>query len=562
MAASAKRTARTLAASIFALCLLIPLGACAYQQESDALQSLASTTPNESAESASGSDAGGKTDSASEPAEDKATTGEEAGSASKDATAEPGSDTSESKSDANDNVNTLDKATGTPLNNAPSDGTNAAISADAEKITDASGKNAGSNAGTTPEKDANLQAAKSADGAKAEGELTTATIMYYENVNYEDGDVKPDEEGHVLLGTYELTDVHVGQTLNAWNYVVDIPGFFFWDGWPQNLTLTENASDNVIKLFYFKLWNNEYTVNYYLMENADLSADNWKDALEPDDVKFVKMGSETFTDQRFDKLVKGDAYEYKIDGTYVVDTYPSEIHVGVSPDDNVINVLYVPDSATLPDDIEIPDNITPPEGITPPASDGATPPNDAAQPGDTTQPDEGNSSGNNGNGSNGDDTSDGNGNNGDGGNGEGSGNSNGNNGGAGNKPVDDPDANKPADAPSTDEGSSPNLPNDTTFDKDEIEGALPDNVKDEVVKDFIESGEGQDKVEITDEMIENPVSKSDADYVKNVYETGLKEGERLAQTGDLVPFTIVASIALGAAAAGIIAFIMSRRAKR
>ena len=78
------------------------------------------------------------------------------------------------------------------------------------------------------------------------------------------------------------------------------------------------------------------------MENADLTADNWKDALAPDDVKFVKMGSETFTNQRFDQLVKGDAYEYKIDGTYVVDTYPSEIRVGVNPDDNVINVLTCP----------------------------------------------------------------------------------------------------------------------------------------------------------------------------------------------------------------------------
>ena len=68
--------------------------------------------------------------------------------------------------------------------------------------------------------------------------------------------------------------------------------------------------------------------------------------------------------------------------------------------------------------------------------------------------------------------------------------------------------------------------------------------------------------EITEEMIENPVSKSDADYVKNVYETGLKEGEKLAQTGDLVPLAIIASIALGAAAAGAIAFIMNRRAKR
>ena len=83
-----------------------------------------------------------------------------------------------------------------------------------------------------------------------------------------------------------------------------------------------------------------------------------------------------------------------------------------------------------------------------------------------------------------------------------------------------------------------------------------------MVKDFIESGDAQDKTEITEEMIENPVSKSDADYVKNVYETGLKEGEKLAQTGDLVPLAIIASIALGAAAAGAIAFIMNRRAKR
>ncbi len=204
--------------------------------------------------------------------------------------------------------------------------------------------------------------------------------MYYENVGYDDGDVEPDDEGRVLLGTYELKDVHVRQTLNAWDYVVDIPGYFFWDGWPQNLTLGENPDDNVIKLFYFKLWNNEYTVNYYLMENADLSADNWKDALKPDDVKFIKMGSETFTDQRFDKLVKGDAYEYKIDGTYVVDTYPAEIRVGVNPDDNVINVLYVPDSPNIPDGVGVPDDTTTPD-------DGATPPDDGSstpdEPADT-----------------------------------------------------------------------------------------------------------------------------------------------------------------------------------
>ena len=323
--------------------------------------------------------------------------------------------------------------------------------------------------------------------ASADAAATTATIMYYENVSYDDGDVEPDDEGRVLLGTYELKDVHVGQTLNAWDYVVDIPGYFFWDGWPQNLTLSENPDDNVIKLFYFKLWNNEYTVNYYLMENADLSADNWKDALKPDDVKFIKMGSETFTDQRFDKLVKGDAYEYKIDGTYVVDTYPAEIRVGVNPDDNVINVLYVPDSPNIPDGVGVPDDTTKP-------NDDATPPDDGSS------------------------------------------------------------------TPDGDTPTPPSMPSDTTFDKDEIETAVPN--KDEVISDFIASGDVQDKVEITEEMIENPVSRSDADYVKNVYETGLREGEKLAQTGDRTALAVVGAVAVTAAIAVAIAVARSHRGKK
>lgn len=458
MTASTKRTVRVVALWILALCLVIPLGACAYQQGSSAIQALASTASDTNAEAAETSDAA---------AEDNAA---------------PAADTSDESSTA-ENTEGSTSTDATAAEATPAEG------------------NASPDAHESNEK-------------AAEGAPTTATIMYYENVSYDDGDTEPDENGRVLLGTYELTDVHVGQTLNAWDYVVDIPGHFFWDGWPQNLTLTENPSDNVINLFYFKLWNNEYTVNYYLMENADLTADNWKDALAPDDVKFIKMGSETFTNQRFDQLVKGDAYEYKIDGTYVVDTYPSEIRVGVNPDDNVINVLYVPDSANLPDDIEVPTD--------------TTPPSDATQPDDTTPPDD---SGNGGNDAD--------------------------------QPADGSDADKPADDSSADKpADTPSLPNDTTFDKDEIESVLPDDVKDEVVKDFIESGDAQDKTEITEEMIENPVSKSDADYVKNVYETGLKEGEKLAQTGDLVPLAIIASIALGAAAAGAIAFIMNRRTRR
>lgn len=434
MATSTRKPIPVLLSCLFAGCLAISLGGCASQPADDTGRGLASTSPTEqAAENADGEEAPATPNEADAPAETSP-------AQKKDAPSPEPADSSA----------------------APDAGPSAELAdSDAEASTDTA--------------------------------ATTATIMYYENVSYDDGDVEPDEEGRVLLGTYELKDVHVGQTLNAWDYVVDIPGYFFWDGWPQNLTLGENPDDNVIKLFYFKLWNNEYTVNYYLMENADLSADNWKDALKPDDVKFIKMGSETFTDQRFDKLVKGDAYEYKIDGTYVVDTYPAEIRVGVNPDDNVINVLYVPDSPNIPDGVGVPDDTTKP-------NDDATPPDDGS-----STPDE---------------------------------------------PVDTP----------SDSTTPPSLPSDTTFDKDEIETAVPN--KDEVISDFIASGDVQDKVEITEEMIENPVSRSDADYVKNVYETGLREGEKLAQTGDRTALAVVGAVAVAAGVVAAIAFARSRRGKK
>ena len=158
-----------------------------------------------------------------------------------------------------------------------------------------------------------------------------------------------------LLGSRTLSGLHEGDVVDAWDYVVNIPGHFFWDGWPAKLTVSRDPNQNVIVLHYVKLWNAEYTVNYYVMTGADLTADTWSEALAPEEVTFTKMGSETFTNQRFDALIKGDAYEYKLNDMYVIDTYPAEIRLGTDPDNNVINVLYVPELATLPDQIEIPD---------------------------------------------------------------------------------------------------------------------------------------------------------------------------------------------------------------
>lgn len=197
----------------------------------------------------------------------------------------------------------------------------------------------------------NQPASSDADASAAD---CHATIMYYELVDDSASDVVPDETGRLLLGKREIDNLREGDVLHAWNYVVNIPGYFFFDGWPRYLTITNNPADNVIELNYFNRNNTSFTVNYYLMQNADLSADDWTDALAPDDVEFIKLGSETFDNQRFNALIEGDAYEYRIDGTYVVDTYPAEIRLTEDPDDNVLNVLYVPESTFLPDDVEIP----------------------------------------------------------------------------------------------------------------------------------------------------------------------------------------------------------------
>ena len=84
------------------------------------------------------------------------------------------------------------------------------------------------------------------------------TLEYYENVGYDDPDVVPDEEGRFLLGTRVLTGLHEGDLIDTWDYVADIPGFFFFDAWPAKLKVSADPAQNIIKLFYLKTWDSEY----------------------------------------------------------------------------------------------------------------------------------------------------------------------------------------------------------------------------------------------------------------------------------------------------------------
>lgn len=310
----------------------------------------------------------------------------------------------------------------------------------------------------TPEESGDTQDAATVDTAGSEGQESpsqpaqdcTVTLEYYENVAVDDPDIPVNDEGRRLMGSATLDNLTEGDVLDAWDYVVRIPGYFFFDAWPAKLTVSTDPSQNVMKFFYFRLHNNEYTVNYYVMTGADLTADNWKDALAPDDVEFLKIGSETFKNQYFDKLIKGDAYEYQIDGAYVIDSYPAEIRLSTDPDSNVINVLYTPTTTTLPDENEMPD--------------------------------------------------------------------------------------------------------DTILDKDDLPGGTGD--------DFIGSGVDDGSVEITDDMLANPVDRDEAELVAKAYRTGLDMGSNLSQTGDDNPLGIAIIVAIIAAAAAVITIIVFISSKK
>lgn len=178
---------------------------------------------------------------------------------------------------------------------------------------------------------------------------TVFTVEYYEHYAH-DEDGNPTDAGTRLLGTRTLSG-KVGQEVDAWDYVVNLPGFFFFDGWPANMTLVENTEENVIELYYMRLSVYSYTVNYYAMTGADLTADTWTEALATNP-EFYLLGTDTVDNQLFDSLIDENDVNIPVDGLYTVGTFPETIRVHTNPDDNIINVLYVPQADNSPGDSE------------------------------------------------------------------------------------------------------------------------------------------------------------------------------------------------------------------
>lgn len=187
------------------------------------------------------------------------------------------------------------------------------------------------------------------------------TITYIELLNTDDPmtPLEPHE-----MGTYVVSGLHPGDVVNVWDYVFDIPGHFFFDGSSPSITISADDSKNTVELVYGVLQNSEFTVDYYIMDGADLTASDWAGALATDP-SFYKIGEQKFVNQSFNKEVNGADFEYALEGLYPVGAYPESIHLTESAEDNVISVVYVPAISDLPESWEVIDKPQAPDASEP-----------------------------------------------------------------------------------------------------------------------------------------------------------------------------------------------------
>lgn len=206
---------------------------------------------------------------------------------------------------------------------------------------------------------------KTGADANADEEATqTVTIYHFELVHYDDPTLEdwgvPELTGTRLLGTTTVEGLKPGDVVKAWDHVGTNPGFVFFDGWPRELTVSEDPSKNAIRLNYFRQ-SSDVTVNYYEASLLDASGSmplynhTIVETVGDHTVGFTKMGSEVRSNELFADVLTGDELAEAtepVDGLAYVGSYPEDVFVNMDSSKNEINLVYTC-PVVRPDEIEV-----------------------------------------------------------------------------------------------------------------------------------------------------------------------------------------------------------------
>ena len=201
--------------------------------------------------------------------------------------------------------------------------------------------------------------------AMADEEATqTVTIYHFELVHYDDPTLEdwgvPELTGTRLLGTTTVEGLKPGDVVKAWDHVGTNPGYAFFDGWPRELTVSEDPSKPAIRLNYFRQ-SSDVTVNYYEASLLDVTASmplyshTVVETIGDHTVGFTKMGSEVRSNELFADVLTGDELAEAtepVDGLAYVGSYPEDVFVNMDSSKNEINLVYTR-PVVRPDEIEV-----------------------------------------------------------------------------------------------------------------------------------------------------------------------------------------------------------------
>lgn len=223
------------------------------------------------------------------------------------------------------------------------------------------------------------------EGGSASDEDATQTVtvyhfemVYYDDPTFEDWGV-PELTGLRLIGTSTVEGLKPGDVVRAWDQVGTHPGFAFFDGWPRELTVSEDPSENAIQMNYIRQ-SSEVTVNYYeasLLDNmaamplyGNTTVENVGDRM----VEFTKMGSEVLDRGLYAEVLTGDELAEEtdmVDGLAYAGSYPDDVFVSMDTSKNEINLVYTRPTVR-PDDVEVGADVADvPDEVAPPAPDDA-----------------------------------------------------------------------------------------------------------------------------------------------------------------------------------------------